>query len=123
MSLALTPNQTRVLGWPAPRRCLVSEVNCPVISCCLATLIPNTCSASSRAAAPQGRQAQGNARRIWRLSYPMALGRPEERCDRIGADRQANVIEPKVLAVASWCSKSPSNSRRNVTEALRRAGG
>ena len=27
----------------------------------------------------------------------MALGHPEERCDRIGADRQANVIEPEGL--------------------------
>ena len=54
MSLALTPNQTlECLAMASTsRRCLVSEVNCPVISCCLATLIPNTCSASSRVAAP-----------------------------------------------------------------------
>ena len=35
----------------------------------------------------EGRQAKGNASRLLRLAPPVALGHPEERCHRIGADR------------------------------------
>ena len=42
----------------------------------------------------QGRQAQGDASRILRLAHPVVLGHPKKRFDRIGADRQADVIEP-----------------------------
>ena len=45
--------------------------------------------------AAEGRQAQRNAIRILRLAHPMALGHTEERFDRIGADWQADVIEPQ----------------------------
>src|SRR6266446_395839 len=48
-----------------------------------------------RGNAAEGRQAQRNAIRILRLAHPMALGYTEERFDRIGADWQADVIEPK----------------------------
>ena len=47
----------------------------------------------SRRRPPQGRQAQGHANRILRLSHPVALGHPEERCNRLGADRQADMIK------------------------------
>src|SRR5713101_4926768 len=52
------------------------------------------CGFLSRWRPTQGRQAKGNASRILRLTHPVALGHPEERFDRIGADWQANVIEP-----------------------------
>src|SRR5712691_7430130 len=45
----------------------------------------------------EGRQAKGDARRILRVAHALALGHPKERCDRIGADRQADVIESKAL--------------------------
>ena len=45
--------------------------------------------------AAERRQAQRNAIRILRLAHPMALGHTEERFDRIGADWQADVIEPQ----------------------------
>ncbi len=45
--------------------------------------------------AAQGRQVQGDASRILRLAHPMALGHPEKRCDGIGTDRHADVIEPE----------------------------
>jgi len=45
----------------------------------------------------EGRQAKGDASRILGLAHPMALGYPKERFDRIGADRQADVIESKAL--------------------------
>ena len=45
----------------------------------------------------QGRQAQGDASRILRLAHPMVFGHPTERFDRVGADRQADVIEPQRL--------------------------
>src|SRR5437763_9830737 len=45
----------------------------------------------------QGRQAKGDATRIRSLAHPMALGHAEKRFDGIGADRQAEVIEPEGL--------------------------
>jgi hypothetical protein len=42
----------------------------------------------------KGRQAQGDASGILGLAHPVVLGRPEKRCDRIGTDRQSDVIEP-----------------------------
>ena len=45
--------------------------------------------------AAQGRQVQGDASRLLRLAHPMALGHPAKRCDGIGTDRQADVIEPE----------------------------
>jgi hypothetical protein len=45
--------------------------------------------------AAEGRQAKRNAMRILRLTHPMSLGHPEQRFDRIGADRQADMIEPE----------------------------
>src|SRR5712691_7670834 len=41
----------------------------------------------------QGWHAQGDASRILRLAHAMARGYPKERCDGIGADRQADLIE------------------------------
>ena len=67
-------------------------------SCCLATL---TCKhllgflPSGHTA--QGRQAKRDASRILRLAHPVVLGHPEKRFDGIGADRQADVIEPERL--------------------------
>lgn len=43
----------------------------------------------------QGRQAKGDARGILRLAHPVLLGHPEKRCDGIGTDRYADVIEPE----------------------------
>src|SRR5712691_6735357 len=48
-----------------------------------------------RGNAAEGRQAPRKAMRILCLARPMALGDTEERCDRLGADWQADVIEPK----------------------------
>src|SRR5712691_2737681 len=48
-----------------------------------------------RGNAAAGRQAQRHALRLLRLAHPMALGHPEERCDRIGAEWHAAVIEPQ----------------------------
>ena len=48
----------------------------------------------SRRRPTQGRQAQGDASRILRLAHSLALGHPEERFDGIGADGQADLIEP-----------------------------
>jgi len=45
----------------------------------------------------QGRQSQGDASRLLRLAHPMVFGHPKERFDRVGADRQADVIEPQRL--------------------------
>ncbi len=45
--------------------------------------------------AAEGRQAKRNAIRILRLAHPPKLGHAEQRFDRIGADRQADVIEPE----------------------------
>jgi hypothetical protein len=45
----------------------------------------------------QGRQSKSDASRILRLAHPMVFGHPKERFDRVGADRQADVIEPKRL--------------------------
>ena len=45
----------------------------------------------------QGRQTQRDAGCILRLAQAMARGHPEERCDRIGADGQADVLEPSGL--------------------------
>jgi hypothetical protein len=45
----------------------------------------------------EGRQAEGDASRIRSLAHAMALGHPKERFDRIGADRQADVVESKAL--------------------------
>jgi hypothetical protein len=39
------------------------------------------------------RQAQGDARRIRRLAYPVTLAHPEQRFDRIGTDRYAPLSE------------------------------
>ena len=39
-------------------------------------------------------QTKGDASRILRLAHPVALGHPEKRFNRIGTDRQADVIEP-----------------------------
>jgi hypothetical protein len=47
--------------------------------------------------APQGGEAKRAARRILRLAPPVVVGPPEERFDRVGADRQADGIEPKRL--------------------------
>ena len=43
----------------------------------------------------QSRQAQRHAIGIRRLTRPMALGHPKKRFDGIGADRQADMIEPE----------------------------
>ena len=48
-----------------------------------------------RGNAAEGRQAQRQAMRLLRLAHPMALGHTAERCDRIGADGHADVIEPQ----------------------------
>ena len=50
-------------------------VNCPVISCCLATLIPSTCSASSRVGAPHKagrRRAMRAASCVWPTPWRLA---------------------------------------------------
>ena len=44
----------------------------------------------------QSLQAQRHAIRILRLTRPMALGHPKKRFDGIGADRQADMIQPEV---------------------------
>jgi hypothetical protein len=44
-----------------------------------------------------GRQAKGEASRLLGLAYPVLLGHPEKRCDGIGADRQANLVETEGL--------------------------
>ena len=41
----------------------------------------------------QCRQAKGDARRIWRLAYPVTLAHPEQRFNRIGTDRHAYLRE------------------------------
>src|SRR4029453_989415 len=45
----------------------------------------------------QGRQGKSDSSRILRLAHPVLLGHPEKRFDSIGANRQANVIEPECL--------------------------
>ena len=45
----------------------------------------------------QSRQAKRHAIGIRRLTHPMAFGDAEKRFDGIGADRQADVIEPEGL--------------------------
>ena len=45
--------------------------------------------------AAEGRQAKCHAIRVLRLAHSMALGHPEERFDRIGGDRQADVTQPE----------------------------
>jgi len=42
----------------------------------------------------QRREAKGNAIGILRLTHPVTLGHAKERCDRIGTDRQTDLIEP-----------------------------
>src|SRR6266852_7832551 len=49
----------------------------------------------ARGKTTKSREAQGDARRILRLAHPVLLGDPKKRCDGIGADRQADVIEPE----------------------------
>jgi len=44
--------------------------------------------------AAKGGQAQGNARCVLGLAHPVVFPYPEQRCDRIGTDRQADWIEP-----------------------------
>ena len=51
----------------------------------------------SRRRPTEGRQVKGNASRILRLAHPVARGHPAERCDRIGADRYADVSESSRL--------------------------
>src|SRR5215475_2021933 len=46
----------------------------------------------------EGRQAQGDASRILGLAHAMALGHPKKRCDCIGANRPANVIETECFS-------------------------
>ncbi len=48
-----------------------------------------------RGNAAEGRQAQRHALRLLRLAPPMALGHAEQRCDRLGADWQADVSAPE----------------------------
>src|SRR5216684_7664167 len=48
-----------------------------------------------RGNAAEGRQAQRHAMRLLRLAPPMALGHAEQRCDRLGADWQADVSAPE----------------------------
>ena len=43
--------------------------------------------------ATEGGQAQRHATRILDLAHAVLLGHAEERCDRIGADRQADMVE------------------------------
>jgi len=43
----------------------------------------------------EGRQTQGDASRILGLAHAVLLGHPTKRCDGIGADRQADMIEPE----------------------------
>jgi hypothetical protein len=45
--------------------------------------------------AAQGWQAKRYASRILGLAHPMVLGHPEKRCNALGADRHADVIEPE----------------------------
>src|SRR6266571_9482469 len=45
----------------------------------------------------EGRQAKRDASRILRFAHPVVLGHPEKRGDGIGADRQANLVEPARL--------------------------
>ncbi len=45
----------------------------------------------------EGRQAKRDASRILRLAHAVVLSHPEQRFDRIGADRQADVIQPESL--------------------------
>ena len=42
----------------------------------------------------KGGQTKGDASRILRFADPVALGHPEKGFNRIGTDRQADVIEP-----------------------------
>jgi len=46
----------------------------------------------------QGRQTQCDASRVLRLAHPVVLGHPEEGFDRLGAHRQADMIESKGLS-------------------------
>ena len=41
------------------------------------------------------REAEGHAIRILSLAHPVAFRHPKERFDRIGTDRQADLIEPQ----------------------------
>jgi hypothetical protein len=45
--------------------------------------------------AAQGGEAQRHASGILGVAHPMVLGHPAKRCDALGADRHANVLEPK----------------------------
>src|SRR6266446_8051775 len=47
--------------------------------------------------AAQGWQAKRDASRILGLAHPVLLGHPEKRFDRIGTDRQANLVETECL--------------------------
>jgi hypothetical protein len=42
----------------------------------------------------KGGQTKGDASRILRFADPVALGHPEKGFNRIGTDRQADLIEP-----------------------------
>jgi hypothetical protein len=42
----------------------------------------------------KGGQTKGDASRILRLADPVVLGHPKKGFNRIGTDRQADVIEP-----------------------------
>src|SRR2546428_4395837 len=43
----------------------------------------------------EGRQTKGDASGILGLAHAVLLGHPKKRCDGIGADRQADMIEPE----------------------------
>ena len=51
----------------------------------------------TRRHAAQGGEAQRHASGIVGVAHPMVLGHPAKRCDALGADRHANVLEPKGL--------------------------
>ena len=100
MRLALTPNQTleclAMAKHLAPLRGQCGALSRDLVWSRHADP-QHLCGFLLRCRPTQGRQAQGNARRILRLSHPMALGHPEEGFDRIGTHRQADLIESKRL--------------------------
>ena len=55
-----------------------------------------------------GREAKRKTTRILRLAHPMPLGHPEKRCEGIGADRHADVIQPEGRGGLSWEAKRGS---------------
>ena len=46
----------------------------------------------------EGRQTKGDASGILGLAHAVLLGHPKKRCDGIGADRQADMIEPECFS-------------------------